>query len=63
MKAVRRSKKLWVLIGIGVLIIASSSVFYLYDYNRPVIPENIHHYQVIANDTFGIGEKHGSANP
>jgi hypothetical protein len=52
-------KKLSIMIAIGVIIIGAGMGF-LYWYIHTPIPEPVssHHFQVMVNDTFGIGEKH-----
>ena len=66
---VEKSKKLSIVITVVIVLIASGiGFFYLLEYTQPnqliqpiqsAQPANIHHFQIIVNDTFAVGEKHG----
>ena len=52
------------MVAIGVISIAAVIGFlYLSEYTPIPEPPNRHHFQVIVNDTFGIGEKRNSVGP
>jgi hypothetical protein len=57
-------KKISILVAIGVILIAVGISFLFISITTPV-PESVnrHHFQVMVNDTFGIGEKRNLVSP
>jgi hypothetical protein len=57
-------KKLSLLVAIGVILIAVGISFLFISITTPIPePANRHHFQVMVNDTFGIGEKRSLGSP
>jgi hypothetical protein len=55
-------KKLLIIFAIGAISLTAGIGFLYFSESMPITePVNKHHFQVMVNDTFGIGEKRGSA--